>query len=88
MFSIAVAGCAAKHDIGRRGADRIARQYLDSFVANAPKASEALGTVTVEQIDDGWSYRWSCKTNQASGLGVFVGRDGSSDYTEAPDCVG
>ena len=82
-------GCAASSaSIERREADAIADDFYRDFQHEEPKQAAMLGSLSVQVHDDGWHYRWACKTSKDSGLGVFVGRNGQADYDEAPSCAG
>ena len=74
--------------IERREADAIADDFYRDFQHEEPKQAAMLGSLSVQVHDDGWHYRWACKTSKDSGLGVFVGRNGQADYDEAPSCAG
>ena len=63
------------------------QDYISRISAN----SNAFARVAVEKTTgvsgDGWTYRWTCRANAESGLSIWVGLDGTADYSEAPDCA-
>ena len=72
--------------IDRSQADEIAGDWYREFVRDQPAQAEMLGALTVQEHDDGWSYRWPCKNGVDSSLGVYVERSGQADYDQAPIC--
>ena len=66
-------------------ARQIAQEMLGRYLQDTMRSGSEFGPATVEEHPDGWDFRYPVKGVADSNLGIFVRRDGSADYNEAPE---
>ena len=92
VFSLVLLAACAKHpsSITRQESDAVAVKMFENYLLRSTTSAQvfkAVKVLTVKNVSgEGWHYRWVCRSQPESGVGVFVGIDGTADYDEAPDC--